>query len=157
MDIRGGNYIKECSIISKPVRKELEDETLQGEIFDKTLTLIDSLERESAIQRKKDQIKEGKTNKKGNTKKSEEIKKTGKSKSKENSDGKTSDSLSVFASAFGHTNNDSLQDDFRKIMNRPGNDEKSKNLRLRSIDSKFERSRATNSNKEEAKNKVTEA
>ncbi|GMF54966.1 unnamed protein product [[Candida] boidinii] len=156
MDIRGGNYIKECSIISKSARKELEDETLQAEIFDKTLTLIEGLEKESAIQRKKDQLKEGKTNKKGKTANVKEVKKTGKSKSKENSGGKTSDPVSVFASAFGNTNNDSLQEDFQKILNRPGNDEKSKNLRLRSLDSKFERSRASSSNKEEAKDEVAE-
>lgn len=156
MDIRGGNYIKECSIISKTARKELEDETLQAEIFDKTLKLIEGLEKESAIQRKKDQLKEVKTNKKGKIANAKEVKKTGKSKSKENSDGKTSDPVSVFASAFGNTNNDSLQEDFQKILNRPGNDEKNKNLRLRSLDSKFERSRASTSNKEQTKDEVAE-
>ncbi|KAK6456905.1 uncharacterized protein RJT20DRAFT_35482 [Scheffersomyces xylosifermentans] len=48
----GGNLIQECKIITK-VRTEMTDEGLQKEVFEKTEELIEKLEKQSAIERKK--------------------------------------------------------------------------------------------------------
>lgn len=50
----GGNLVQECKII-KPARKEYGDEELQKRLFDATEKHIAALERNSAIQRKKDE------------------------------------------------------------------------------------------------------
>ncbi|ODQ79556.1 hypothetical protein BABINDRAFT_50420 [Babjeviella inositovora NRRL Y-12698] len=49
-DMRGGQFILECSIM-KPMRKELQDEELQKEVYDKTVEVIVALETKSAIER----------------------------------------------------------------------------------------------------------
>lgn len=57
-----GSYIQECKVI-KPSRKELSDEALQGKLFTETEKAIESLEKNSAIQRKKKEQDDAKKNK----------------------------------------------------------------------------------------------
>jgi NAD(P)-dependent dehydrogenase (short-subunit alcohol dehydrogenase family) len=54
--IEGGNLIQECKIITK-TRKEYSDEELQKKVFDATEKLIEGLEKQSAINRKKQEKK----------------------------------------------------------------------------------------------------
>lgn len=56
----GGNVIQECKIL-KPARKELSDEELQKALYDETEKLLEALEKNSAIERKKqEKIQESK-------------------------------------------------------------------------------------------------
>lgn len=50
---RGGNFLKECSIVKGNSRKELGDEELQKKVYDKTEKLIADLEKNSARERNK--------------------------------------------------------------------------------------------------------
>lgn len=79
LDAPGGLYIQECANV-KPARKEFEDEELQQKLFDKTGELIEQLEKQSAIERKKQgpkgekndgEKKDGKTGNKDGKKKHE--------------------------------------------------------------------------------------
>lgn len=53
--IAGGNYIQECKIILN-TRKEYDDEKLVKQVYDETEKLISKLEKQSAIERKKQEL-----------------------------------------------------------------------------------------------------
>ncbi|CAH2354174.1 uncharacterized oxidoreductase [[Candida] railenensis] len=57
--IEGGKFVHECRIVS-PSRKELANEDLQGSLYDKTEKLIEQIELQSAKERKKNELKNGK-------------------------------------------------------------------------------------------------
>lgn len=52
--LTGGNVIQECKIVTK-VRKEMDDEELQKAVFQNTETIIATLEKQAAIQRKRNE------------------------------------------------------------------------------------------------------
>lgn len=59
-NLDGGNIIQECKIL-KPARKEFDDVELQKTLFDETEKILEALEKNSAIERKKqEKIQESK-------------------------------------------------------------------------------------------------
>ncbi|ODV87082.1 hypothetical protein CANARDRAFT_26515 [[Candida] arabinofermentans NRRL YB-2248] len=135
MQIKGGNYIKECSILEKESRSELKNDELQSELFDKTKELIEELEKRSAIERNKLKKNNKTKQKKEDVSKITELNETNENLQK--------DKLSIFSSAFKQTQDpiielpkEPLYPDLSKLT-----DDKAKNLRLRSLDEKFEKAR----------------
>ncbi|KAK9467492.1 hypothetical protein V1512DRAFT_237077 [Lipomyces arxii] len=60
----GGRFFNECKEVTrKSPRKELDDEDLATQLYDQTAKHIETLEKEAAIQRKKDEKKEAKMSK----------------------------------------------------------------------------------------------
>ncbi|KAH3668839.1 hypothetical protein OGAPHI_002594 [Ogataea philodendri] len=121
---KGGNYIKECSIVSNETRSELKDEQLQATLFDKTKELIEVLEKRSAIERNRTKIKP-----------KEEKKKKDKQVKKDDGVLSEADRLSVFKSAF---KDQPLPN--RSLQLTP-EEEKQRNLRLTNLDKKLNKSR----------------
>lgn len=52
--LTGGNVVQECKIVTK-VRKEMDDEELQKKIFQNTESAISTLEKQAAIERKREE------------------------------------------------------------------------------------------------------
>lgn len=55
INLDGGQLIQECKILSKK-RSEYQDEELQKDLFDETAKIIEKLEKQSAIERKKQEL-----------------------------------------------------------------------------------------------------
>ncbi|GME83486.1 unnamed protein product [Ambrosiozyma monospora] len=125
IDLQGGKYIKECTVMQSESRAELNDEELQGKIFELTKMLIQKLEKESAIERNK-----GKSRK--------EREKLKKEKAKE-SEKKDNNQHSVFETAFKNSSAD-LFPDMSKLRKTSGNADKAKEQLLKDLDAKFDAS-----------------
>lgn len=120
--IKGGNYIKECSVVNSGPRKELNDEFLQNKVFEETKKLIEKLEKTSAIERNKGKKK---------------TEKTTDNKDKKSKSSQKDEKIGLFKSAFA--GDQALYPDMSKGMN---HSDEAKEERLRRLDAKFEKSRA---------------
>jgi NAD(P)-dependent dehydrogenase (short-subunit alcohol dehydrogenase family) len=141
-NIKGGNYIKECSIIKNESRKELNDELLQNKIFEITKEKIEKLEKNSAIERnrgkKKSKDKVVDNDDDDIKSSNEKLKKVEKLEQ---------DKIGLFKSAFA--NNE--KNNFNSVVNdqiglypdlkRMNQNDKDKDKRLQRLDSKYAKSR----------------
>ncbi|KAG7880576.1 hypothetical protein KL937_002138 [Ogataea polymorpha] len=132
LKLHGGNYIKECSIVKKEQRSELNNKELQAALFDKTKKVVEILEKRSAIERNRLKKQNGDKSKK------KEVKNKALSS---NAQIPETDKLSLFKSAFKNQHDPAL-------LSRLSQDqEEKKNERLRSLDRKLEASKKFTSQK----------
>lgn len=133
-EIRGGNYIRECRIISAKLRKELQDEQLQKKLYDKTAERIGQLERSSAIERNRSKKPKKTTIKKRDKKIVSQKKQPNKLSEQQR--------LGLFKTAF--ENPIDVYPPMEKNNNNSANQDKvseAKNIQLKRLEQKYEASR----------------
>lgn len=137
MNIRGGNYIKECTIIENETRRELNDEALQKKIYNLTSEQIVKLEKASAIERNRGR----KVNKKSRLDDLDVKGEGGATSSVPSNNDKTG----LFTSAFTESKqgDPGLYPDMNKID--PGSIDEAREARLRHLDEKYMKSREVRS------------
>lgn len=122
--IKGGNYIKECTVLQSESRRELADDLLQKKVFEQTKAAVDRLEKTSALERNKGR------------KKTSDPKSAPETRTHAKPD---DDKVSLFKSAF--SGDHSLYPDMNSPATRQRLDA-GKDDRLRRLDAKFEQARA---------------
>ncbi|QPG76063.1 hypothetical protein FOA43_003449 [Brettanomyces nanus] len=124
IDISGGQYIRECSVVKTKLRKELQDDELQKNLYDLTARKISELEKKSAIERNRGKP-DGNKKKDKRQKKDEMQKKDKKGLTEE-------DKRGIFMSAFD------TEDELQNYKARNANTDDAHSTQLRRLDEKYE-------------------